>query len=86
MHHTISNLDAPIDSGADESLMDWGLAEELGIKSELVANPLKASIAKWERTIFHHTHQQPIHMHIKVCVKQQYICVMSLSHHRNMSL
>lgn len=41
-NHSVTNLDALIDSGADESLMDWGLAEELGTKSEPLAMPIRA--------------------------------------------
>ncbi|KAF0042486.1 hypothetical protein F2P81_006018 [Scophthalmus maximus] len=41
-HHTTTELKALIDSGADESLMDWGLAEEFGLKTELLAKPIKA--------------------------------------------
>ena len=43
-HHTVTNLEALIDSGADESLMDWGLAEGLGIKSEPLANPFTCTL------------------------------------------
>ena len=43
MHHTTTELKALIDSGADESLMNWDLAEELGLKSELLVNPLNCT-------------------------------------------
>ncbi|XP_072771297.1 uncharacterized protein KIAA0040 homolog isoform X2 [Nerophis lumbriciformis] len=41
-NHTVTNIGALIDSGADESLMDWSLAAELGIKSEPLARPIRA--------------------------------------------
>ena len=34
MHNIPTELEALIDSGADENLMDWGLAEKLGLKLE----------------------------------------------------
>ena len=42
MHHTTTELKALIDSGADESLMDWELAEQLGLNTELLAKPIRA--------------------------------------------
>ena len=36
------DLEALIDSGADESLMDWGLARRLGIESKPLAKPIQA--------------------------------------------
>lgn len=42
IHHSITELAALINSGADESLMDWRLAEELGLKTELLAKPINA--------------------------------------------
>lgn len=32
-----------IDSGADESLMDWALAVKLNLKTELLSQPIEAS-------------------------------------------
>ena len=43
-HHTATELDAVIDSGADENLMDWDQAVNLGLKSELVNRPIKARL------------------------------------------
>uniref|UniRef100_A0A671YIT6 Gypsy retrotransposon integrase-like protein 1 n=1 Tax=Sparus aurata TaxID=8175 RepID=A0A671YIT6_SPAAU len=41
-HHTDTELEALIDSGADESLMDWGLARKLGLDVELLERPVRA--------------------------------------------
>lgn len=35
-------LKALIDSGADESMMDWGLAMQLKLKSKWLAQPIEA--------------------------------------------
>ena len=43
MHHTATDLEGLMDSGVDESLMDWGLAKRLGLNSEPLAKPIKAS-------------------------------------------
>ena len=43
-HHAITvSLGGLIDSGADESFMDWSLAHKLGVKTELLPQPLEAS-------------------------------------------
>ena len=36
-------MEALIDSGADESLMDWGLAKKLGLETKRLERPVKAS-------------------------------------------
>jgi len=55
--HGISNSQKVlIDSGADESLMDSGLAHELRLKTELLSSPLKAS-ALDGKLLFHVTHK-----------------------------
>ena len=41
-HHTIS-MDALIDSGADESLMDWGLAKRLALETRTLGTLVKSS-------------------------------------------
>lgn len=38
-HATTTDLRAIIDSGADESLMDLGLAEEMGLQTEPLSKP-----------------------------------------------
>lgn len=40
---TTTDLRALIDSGADESLTDWGLAAKLRLNSEPLARPIEAS-------------------------------------------
>ena len=40
--NTTHAIEALIDSGADESLMDWGLAHKLNIESQPLANPIRA--------------------------------------------
>ena len=40
---TVIELDVLIDSGADESLMDWEMAKRLGLKTEVLSQPIKAS-------------------------------------------
>ena len=58
-HHTTTELEALIDSGADESLMD--LAEKLGLESELLVKPIKARSFNGKD----HTHiSEPLQMHI----------------------
>ena len=64
IHHTATELGALIDSGADESLMDWGLAEELGLKSELLVKPINAKALNGNE-LFTITHiSEPLKMHI----------------------
>lgn len=72
-HHDISvSLGVLIDSGADESLMDWGFAQRIGIKTELLSQPLEAS-ALDGTLIFRVTHKtEPL----QVCIKD---------HHEQMS-
>ena len=36
-------MDALIDSGADESFLDWGLAKRLGLEAKTLETPIKAS-------------------------------------------
>lgn len=40
--YTMVTLGALIDSGADESLMDWGLAHKLSLKTERLPQPIEA--------------------------------------------
>ena len=40
---TVIELDVLIDSGADESLMDWEIAQKLGLKTKVLSRPIKAS-------------------------------------------
>ena len=43
-HNTVQlSLEALIDSGADESLLDWGLAKQLGLETQCLDNAIKAS-------------------------------------------
>ena len=43
-HHTVTiSMEALIDSGADESLLDWGLAKKLGLETKILERPVKAS-------------------------------------------
>uniref|UniRef100_A0A3P9K7H2 ribonuclease H n=1 Tax=Oryzias latipes TaxID=8090 RepID=A0A3P9K7H2_ORYLA len=42
-HGNTTGLRALIDSGADESLLDWELADRLGLKSHLLERPIQAS-------------------------------------------
>lgn len=65
MHHTTTGLEALLDSGADASLLDWGLAERLGIKSELLVKPIQAKALNGAE-LFTITHtSEPLEMHIK---------------------
>ena len=42
-HNTVQlSLEALIDSGADESLLDWGLAKQLGLETQRLDNAIKA--------------------------------------------
>uniref|UniRef100_A0A3B4U1I2 ribonuclease H n=1 Tax=Seriola dumerili TaxID=41447 RepID=A0A3B4U1I2_SERDU len=40
---TVIELNVLIDSGADESLMDWGIAKRLGLKTKTLSQPIQAS-------------------------------------------
>lgn len=40
--NSVYDIEALIDSGADESLMDWGLARKLGIESEPLVKSIRA--------------------------------------------
>ena len=63
-HHTDTDLEALIDSGADESLMDWGLARKLGLNIELLERPVRASSLNG-MDLFLITHiSEPVHLHI----------------------
>lgn len=42
-HDTTVGLEVLIDSGADESLMDWDFAKKLNLKTDLLARPIEAS-------------------------------------------
>lgn len=43
LHHAVlTSLQALIDSGADKCMMDWGLAEQLGLHSERLTSPTEA--------------------------------------------
>ena len=63
-HHTDTELEALIDSGADESLMDWGLARRLGLKIEFLERPVRASSLNGME-LFLITHiSEPVHLHV----------------------
>ena len=57
MHRTDTELEALIDSGADESLMDWGLARKLGIGAELLERPVRARSLNDLEPFFYFSHQ-----------------------------
>lgn len=57
-----------IDSGADESLMDWGLAKKLNIKTDLLSQPLEAS-ALDGKLLFRVTHKTEL---IELCIGNHY--------------
>lgn len=42
-HDTTVSMGVLVDSGADESLMDWGFANQMGVRSAPLNQPLKAS-------------------------------------------
>lgn len=45
MHHgTTTDLRALRYSEANESLMDWGMAAKIGLKTEPLTQPIKASV------------------------------------------
>ena len=51
-HNTTAiTLDVLIDFGADESLMDWGLAKKLGLKTKTLSQ-------QWGGTVQNHTHHR----------------------------
>ena len=54
-HHNTTELKALIDSGADANLMNWGLAEHLGLKTEPLAKSIEAKALNGER-LFSITH------------------------------
>ena len=63
-HHTATDLEVLIDSGADESLMDWWLAKKLGLKSEPLAKPIRARSLNGKE-LFAITHiSEPIQLYI----------------------
>lgn len=63
-HHTTStDINALIDSGADESLMDWGLAERLGLQTELLSKPIQAHALNGD-TLFTITHSEPLDLRV----------------------
>lgn len=71
-HRSLPDLEALIDSGADESLMDWSLARRLGLKSEPLAKPIRArSLNGKELFIITHI-SEPVQMIIDC--HQEYIC------------
>lgn len=53
---TMVTLGALINSGADESLMDWGLAHKLSLKTERLPQPIEAS-ALYGSPLFRITHK-----------------------------
>lgn len=55
-HNTVVSLEVFIDSGADESLMDWGFAKRLNLETEQLAWPLEASALDGSR-LFKVTHK-----------------------------
>ena len=64
IHRTVSDREALIDSGADESLMSWGLAKELGVNSERLAEPIRARSLNGKE-LFAITHiNEPVRMQI----------------------
>lgn len=63
-HATTTNLRALIDSGADESLMAWGLAAKLELKSEPLVTLVQAR-APYGKELFTITHTtEPLEVHI----------------------
>ena len=38
-HHTVTELKALMDSGADANMMSWRLADKLGLKKEPLVTP-----------------------------------------------
>ena len=63
-HNTTAvTMNVLIDSGADESLMDWGLDKRLGLKAKTLTSPIKASALNGNKpfTITHHRTCSPNH-------------------------
>lgn len=62
--NNVWEVDVLIDSGADESLMDWGLARRLGIESELLSKTIRAKSLN-EKELFTITHvSKPVQVFI----------------------
>ena len=75
IHHTATDLEALIDSGEDESLMDWGLARKLGLKPEPLAKPIRARSLNGKDLIIITHINEPVQMiidcqqeHIRPCL------------------
>ena len=81
IHRTATNLEAFIDSGADESLMDRGLAKYLGLDSELLAKPIRARSLNGKELFAVTQISEPVHMHID-CHSESihFYLINSLSH------
>lgn len=65
LHHGVSTtVRALIDSGADRCMMDWGLAEQLGLQSEPLTIPIEAKALNGYElfTIWHQTEL------VKLCI------------------
>lgn len=62
--HTATYLEALIGSGADESLMKWGLAKKLALKSEPLAKPIRARSLNGKELVAITHISEPIQMHI----------------------
>jgi len=62
-HNTTAiELDVLIESGADESLMDWGIAKR-GLKTKTFSQPIKASALKC--TVHHYTSHRAYGSYLK---------------------
>ena len=62
-HDTTMSLGVLIDSGADESLMDWDLAQKLKLNTEQLSKPLKASCYHHLREVFSKTKAMFLPLH-----------------------
>ena len=58
-HHTVTELQALIDSGADANMMNWSLADKLGLKSKLLEKPITAKALNGEELFSSHMSQNP---------------------------
>lgn len=66
IHHAVpTEIRAFIDSGADESFMDWGLAKRLGLRTERLERTIKAQDlnGNYLFTITHGT--EPVELHLQ---------------------
>ena len=85
MHSIPTELEALKDSGADENLMDWGLAEKLGLISELVNRTIKARSLNG-KDLFTITHiTEPFEMHINNHRTKNLFASIYTSHHLTLS-